>query len=425
MKELSRAEKAAILKKVKKLVLKCHINVGGIDYGDWARSLDSRAAELTEADDRQFETGVRALLADLRTSHTGFFREVPDLLLPQHSLNATLRKVQIAGDDRWMFLDVFEDGAADRAGIKPGHVVVAVNGEPVPTDDFPKFGIGRKYTFTIGRADRSDREDVTVDVPFVKGSTAHPPLVPPKTLSYRMLQPGVGYLRIGWFTASMGLGFSKELDTAIAELKRNGCERLIIDLRGNIGGGLGFARLCSYMCPGKIAIGQSLTPKRLRTGYVRTELPRVPMPSTAMGLIAALTRFLVKDKSLVLLTQGLGSQPFHGNIVVLVNEFTNSAAEMVANFASENKVAVVIGAKTCGTVLGARNVAVGSGYWLRLPVFGWFSSNGSTIEGIGVIPDSIADQDPRQLAEGNDQQLSAALAAAIGVDENATARTRA
>src|SRR5206468_12770138 len=120
-------------------------------------------------------------------------------------------------------------------------------------------------------------QDVQVEVPFVKASKANPPLVPPKTLTNRMLEPGVGYLKIGWFTASMGLGFSKELDSAVADLKDKGCERLIIDLRGNIGGGLGFARLASYLFPGKIAIGQSLTPKRLRSGYRREELPRVPM----------------------------------------------------------------------------------------------------------------------------------------------------
>jgi C-terminal processing protease CtpA/Prc len=41
---------------------------------------------------------------------------------------------------------------------------------------------------------------------------------------------------------------SKVLDAAIASLKSQGCDRLIIDLRGCIGGSLGFARLVSYMC---------------------------------------------------------------------------------------------------------------------------------------------------------------------------------
>jgi C-terminal processing protease CtpA/Prc len=44
----------------------------------------------------------------------------------------------------------------------------------------------------------------------------------------------------------------------------------------------------------------------------------------------------------MLLTQGLGTQPFHNRIVVLVNEWTNSAAEMVANFAAENRLASIV-----------------------------------------------------------------------------------
>ena len=255
---------------------------------------------------------------------------------------------------------------------------------------------------------RIEREEVTVGVPSVKGSKAAPPLVPPKTITHKFLEPGLGYLKIGWFTASMGLGFSKQLDTAISDLKAHGCERLIVDLRGNIGGGLGFARLASYLCPGKLPIGQSLTPKRLRSGYNCDELPRVVMPSTAIGLVSALTQFLFKDKSLVLLTQGLGQQPFHGKIAILVNEWTNSAAEMVANFAQENKLGTIIGTKTCGTVLGARNFAVGVGYWLRLPVFGWFTSNGSTIEGTGVVPDLQVDTADDLLNGSGDKQLTEA-----------------
>jgi carboxyl-terminal processing protease len=95
-----------------------------------------------------------------------------------------------------------------------------------------------------------------------------------------------------------------------------------------------------------------------------------------------------------MLTQGLGPQPFHGNIVVLVNQWTNSAGEMVASFAAENRLATVVGAQTAGNVLGAVNFAVGSGYWLRLPVFGWYTSAGLCLEGRGVSPEVIVDADP-------------------------------
>ncbi len=413
MKTLSTSEKAVIIANIKKLVLKYHINVGSVDYNAWATDLDSKTPGLVSATEQQFEVGVRALLAALKTSHTSFFHSAPDRLLPQHTLNATLRKVSVGGSDYRMFLDVFEGGAADRAGIRPGHLLLAIDGATVLTDDVPTFAIGQQYKFTIGGPDPNRREDITVDVPFAKGSKASPPLVPPKTIAHEMLEPGLGYLKIGWFTASMGLGFSKELDAAIADLKAQGTERIIIDLRGNIGGGLGFARLASYLCPGKLPIGQSLTPKRLRSGYHRDELPRVPMPSTALGLVSTLARFIVKDKSLVLLTQGIGPQPFHGRVAILVNEWTNSAAEMVANFASEHRLATIVGMKTCGTVLGARNFAVGARYWLRLPVFGWFTLNGSTIEGSGVVPDLQVDTAPDLLNEGEDTQLVAARRLAV------------
>ena len=178
----------------------------------------------------------------------------------------------------------------------------------------------------------------------------------------------------------------------------------MIDLRGNIGGSLGFARLASYLCPGRIPIGHSLTPARLRKGYDRETLPRVPMPRTTAEFALALARFALRDKSVVLLTQGLGPQPFHGRVVILVNEWTNSAAEMLASFASENRLATIIGTKTAGNVLGAVNHKVGDGYWLRVPVFGWYTSKGECLEGRGVSPDLEVDVDLSLLERGTDQQ---------------------
>ena len=102
----------------------------------------------------------------------------------------------------------------------------------------------------------------------------------------------------------------------------------------------------------------------------------------------------------MLLTQGLGTQPFHNRIVMLVNEWTNSAAEIVANFAAENRLATIVGQKTRGNVLGAMNFKVGGGYWLRLPVFGWFTSNGRSLEGNGVDPDVLVEISPDALADG-------------------------
>jgi carboxyl-terminal processing protease len=184
---------------------------------------------------------------------------------------------------------------------------------------------------------------------------------------------------------------------------------LVIDLRGNLGGGLGFARLCSYLCPDKRPIGFSLTPKRQRQGYELRELEHVMYPKNRLQLIERLTRFAFKDKSIFLLTQGLGPQPFHGHISILVNEWTNSAAEMVVAFAAENRLATIVGEKTAGNVLGAISMKVGGGYFLRLPIFGWHTAGGPTLEGVGVEPSMNVMIDPGRLSAGEDPQLTQAI----------------
>lgn len=111
----------------------------------------------------------------------------------------------------------------------------------------------------------------------------------------------------------------------------------------------------------------------------------------------------------MLLTQGLGKQPFHGHMTVLVNEKTSSAGEMAAQFAKDAKLATLVGQQTAGLVLGSDVFDVGYGYTLYLPVFGWYSPSGSHNEGSGVEPDIPVDIDPMCLAEGKDVQLSKAI----------------
>ena len=132
------------------------------------------------------------------------------------------------------------------------------------------------------------------------------------------------------------------------------------------------------------------------------------MPRSRAEFLWALARFAVRDKSVMLLTQGLGPQPFHGRVAILVNEWTNSAAEMLAGFASENRLATVVGTKTAGNVLGAVNQKLGGGYWLRVPVFGWYTSTGKCLEGQGVIPDRDVDvaRDPAAVVADHQMRVA-------------------
>jgi carboxyl-terminal processing protease len=372
--------------------------------------MEERTPVLLTGDTESFEAGVQQLLEELGGSHTVFYHESANRFLPQHTINASLRQFEHSGESRWFFLDVYDGGPAQTAGIRPGDVLLAVDGIACQPPEMPRFLLGQTYRFTISTPDGNSRSDVEVITPFKKGTKERPPIVEPKSLTHSMIQPGVGLLKIVYFSGSLGMRFTRALDAAINELKDRGADRLIVDLRGNIGGSLGFARLASYMCPGKIPIGNSLTPKRLRSGYDREALPHVPMPANKIEALLTLGAFGFRDKSVVLMTQGLGPQPFHGRIVILVNEWTNSAAEMVTSFAAENDLATIVGTKTAGNVLGAVNFKVGSGYWVRLPIFGWYTSKGQSLDGKGVRPDISIDVDPYQLSGGVDQQMEKAFA---------------
>jgi carboxyl-terminal processing protease len=406
---LDSKQRTQILRTIQKLVRAHHINVAGVDHDAWAERVDSRAKELLAADLAGFESGVRELLAELKTSHTAFYHSLPKESPPQHTINASLRDLSLNDQRKWMFLDVFQDGPADRAGIKPGDVLEALDGAACSPPAAPSFAIGRTHTLLVAKGGKASPKEIVIEVPMRKGTKQRPPMVEPKSLVHAKTGRDIGLLKITYFPGATGMEFTNALDRAVNDLKQQECRRLIVDLRGNIGGGLGFARLASYMCPGQIAIGHSLTPRRLRETYKPEALPRVPMPRSQAELLFTLARFAVRDKSVMLLTQGLGEQPFHNRIVMLVNEWTNSAAEMVANFAAENGLATVVGQKTRGNVLGAVNFKAGSGYWVRLPVFGWFTSKGLSLEGNGVDPNVAVEISANALATGQDNQMIRAV----------------
>jgi C-terminal processing protease CtpA/Prc len=404
-------DRLKIINRVKALVLKHHFNVANIDYGTWSREVDRRAPALVTADDPAFQTGVRELLAELKTSHTNFYESNSQPIKPQHAIGATLRSVEHAGTARWMILDVYEQSPAAAAGLHPGDILIAMNGNEQTPPIEPTFRFGDVHKLVVGNLCDGKQREVMISVPAKKPSKGRPPLIEPQSVVYRLLKPGVGLLKIPYFSGAFGFRFSKVLDGAVDDLKAQGCDRLIVDLRGCLGGSLGFAHLVSYFGPGRIPIGYDITRKRLQHGYDVQKLPRVPMPSTHFRLLICLLRFAVQDKSLVLMTQGLGDQPFHGRIVVLVNEWTNSAGEMAAQFAKDTRLATVVGRKTMGNVLGSTQLDVGSVYKLYLPIFGWYSPGGTYLEGSGVEPDVPVDIDPNELACGQDAQLRTAIAA--------------
>ncbi len=101
---------------------------------------------------------------------------------------------------------------------------------------------------------------------------------------------------------------------------------------------------------------------------------------------------------MVLVTDGLGPQPLHGRTVVLINEHSHSAAEMVASLAKENHLATLVGTRTAGEVLGGANFKLPGGYVLRMPVADRYTWNGECIEDKGVKADVPIENSSESLA---------------------------
>ena len=412
--KLTQKDRAKILSTIQKLVPERHINVSNAnqDYGQWLSLVNERMPRLIALNNPEaFEAGVGELLKALGSSHTAFFHQRRDKIPAPYSINATLRAVETSNGKRWMFVDVIEDGAAFRAGIHPGEFLLSIDSETLIPPQSANFRIGGSHQVEIGTFNGAKRQ-VVIEVPN-RAAKDRPPMIEPRSLSHRILASNIGFVKVSTFPGAVGLDFARALDNAIRDLKDHAVERLIVDIRGNVGGGLGSLRLMSYLCPGKLEIGHSLTRRRLRNGYQKEKLARIEkIPATKPELLMMAVRFKIfqRDRSMVLATEGLGPQPFHGRIVVLTNEHSHSAAEMVASFAKQNHLATLVGTRTAGEVLGGANFKLAGGYVLRMPVAGWYTWQGECIEGKGVEPDMIVENSPESLATGVDTQLQKALA---------------
>jgi len=398
-------ERTKIFDKVCHLVLKKHFDpsMNGVD---WNALAQSRREQILECSDpAAFEKEVHKLVAELKTSHTGFrhagMRNIP----ARHAINATLQRIGVNGTERWMFQDVHLGGPAYAAGIRPGDLLLECGGREIRPPEDLNFSIGESANLLVEKLHGS-QQIVKVNLPMPK-SKKHPVTAPQAVHSERLTYD-IGLLKVAMFPGAIGIDVAKDIDRGIAALE--GCSRLIVDLRGNTGGGIGGLRLMSYLTPGKLEVGYSLTRKRRERGYRREELTRFGrIPSHKSTLLWLAARYAFVEKSILVVTEGLGPRKFHGRVVLLVNEHTASAGEMVSAFAEENNLAVITGTKTPGRLLSGSAFKVGHGYILGLPVAAYLTWQGRMLENNGIVPKFQADLSRDALREGRDTQLETAV----------------
>jgi C-terminal processing protease CtpA/Prc len=379
---------------------------------DWEAAVERHRTVIEDAVAQDaFEQAVSDLLVELRTSHLGFFHNTARRASSRAALSANYLGDETPYGKRWIFQDVHAGGAAAIAGIEPGNILLRVNGREVVPPQHPIFPMGNRTTVELVTNDDGTKA-VSVDVARPKGKKLQ--FIEPTLVEAKRLGERLGYLKIAMFPGMVGVVVANQISRAVASL--GNIDRLIIDLRGNTGGGIAALRVMSFLTSAKLPVGFALDRRRSNANLETEKLnfPRFSrIPPTPRNLWLLGLRYapvMLSKKPIVLETEGLGPMPFHGRVILLVDRHTASAAEMIVAFARENNLATVVGECSAGRLLSSTSVKVGKGFRLALPTGAYYTWKGSILEGTPIAPDQVIDFDWRDRRSlGRDRQLDHAV----------------
>jgi len=247
-----------------------------------------------------------------------------------------------------------DDTPAQEAGIQAGDIIVRLNETPVKglsLNDAVKLMRGKPGTaikLTIVR----DGEEKPLNFDIVRAT------VKVRSVRSRLLESDYGYIRVSQFQGATGEDLRKQLRELKAESK-DGMRGLILDLRNNPGGILGAA----------VAVADAF----LESGLIVYTDGRIKDSEL---------EFSAKPPDLL---QG-------APLIVLVNEGSASASEIVAGALQDRHRALIMGRQTFGkgsvqTILPMNNKAA-----LKLTTARYFTPSGRSIQAEGIKPDIVIDK---------------------------------
>lgn len=242
-----------------------------------------------------------------------------------------------------------EGTPAFQKGLKAGDKIIKIDGEP--TKDLsineavkklrgPK---GSKVTISIHREGWGDFRDVTIvrDV------------IPIISVKSKLLEPGFPYIRVVQFQSKTTRDFQK----ALKDFEKAGAIKgLVIDLRNNPGG---------------------LLDQAVRMADVFLD----------KGVIVS-TRGRIKDQNMVFEAEA-DPEVYKFPIVVLVNEGSASASEIVAGALKDHKRAIILGTQTFGKGSVQTIIPMNDGSGLRLTTARYYTPSGESIQAKGITPDVV------------------------------------
>jgi carboxyl-terminal processing protease len=408
---LNHTQRSTILSKIEATVSKKFYDPA-FNEAAWRAIVNEHRETIVNANSTEsFEKAVGDMLAQFSPKTLGLLSDRTPINA-RSAINASFSIQRLSDGLRWVFQDILPGGVAAKAGAKPGDVLLAAAGKPMlPSSEAaaePPFEMHQTIPISISRGNpaRAISLSLGTGTPQYKDNP-YSNLTPVTTGSQAH---GIAYLKVSLFQGKVGIDFANELDRLFSGHGQFGSkDRLIIDLRGNPGGGIGGLTLMSYLTPDRLPIGFS---RNRKMALERTDPASLPVfakvPRSKLAIPGLALKFMGKT-SVFLCTEGLGKHSFHGRTLILVNEHTTGAAEMVAQFAQENQLAQILGSRTPGRLVSRSATKLGSGYRLVVPVAAYISAKGNQIEGKGITPDVNVPWSFGDAVEGRDNQLAAAV----------------
>lgn len=245
-------------------------------------------------------------------------------------------------EDTLLVIQPVSGGPSEKVGILAGDRIIAVNdsaiaGVKLSTEDIMKRLRGPKGTIvnlTVLRRDVKDLLHFTVKrdkIPLYSLDAAY------------MIEPGIGYIRVSRFAMTTG----KEFLEALQKLQAKGMVDLIVDLQGNGGGYLNAA----------IDLANEFLGQRELIVYTE-------------GRSEKRNNFFAK-----------GNGHFQkGRLVLLVDEYSASASEILAGAMQDWDRAVIVGRRSFGKGLVQRPIDLPDGSMIRLTVARYYTPSGRSIQ---------------------------------------------
>ncbi|MDA0977822.1 MAG: S41 family peptidase [Proteobacteria bacterium] len=307
------------------------------------------SAYVEELDDRTLlENAIRGMLGQLDPHSAYLDADSFEELQESTTGNYGGLGIEIGMEDGFVkVIAPMDDTPAAKAGIESGDLIVQLDGTPVKGMSLSEAienmrgDPGSEVKITLVKNGESTPTDLTLTREIIKVASVR----------HRYLEDGYGYLRIAQFQAGTG----DEVEKAIIQLKDEGdLDGLIIDLRNNPGGVLQAAVEVSdvFIEDGLIVY----TSGRLSDSELRYS---ASTPDAIKGV----------------------------PVIVLVNEGTASASEIVAGALQDHGRAIIMGTTTFGKGSVQTILPLNDEKAIKLTTARYYTPSGRSIQAEGIVPD--------------------------------------